>query len=113
MNPKPAFLLFFLAAACSSCTSIAITDAVGNVTIERSFGVSTIGIPDNGGLVAAEIGFIGYLSSPLGHNFGFGKQSILTADDSCRVVVWVGEGIDFKVLESQLSALNSVCITEQ
>lgn len=103
--------LFLMLLPCAACTSVTISDAIGAVAIERHFGFSTIVFSNDADLIAADVSFVGFLSTPLGTNLGIGKQSLVTANEACHIVVWVDAGTDLDELRAQLAPLDSVCIT--
>lgn len=103
-------ILFALLFACSACTTIEIVDRNGAVKVERSFGVCSIGIAPDAGVVTAKVVSLGYVASPLGYSVGYSKQTVTSSDDSCRVIIWVDDTIDEEALIKQLKSVNSACI---
>jgi len=104
--------LIFTALLCVSCTSISITDKNGKIQVERSFGFASIGVGDDSEMITARIKSVGYVSSPIGHNFGYSSQVLSISGESCRIVVWINESVNVEMLEKELSTVDSVCFSK-
>ena len=102
--------LIILIFSVSGCTILEITDQKGDVKIERSFGIASIKLEGDTGLITAKVTGLGYLSTPLGYSVGYSDQMIAVTDGACRVVLWVDDKVDLKELEVQIQSVNSVCL---
>ena len=107
-----ALLLSFIFSACGGCTIIKIVDRNDSVRIERHFGVAEINVAPDAGAITANVSSLGYVASPVGHTFGFTRQSITSADDGCRVIVWIDDAVDRDELKASLKSVESACYVE-
>jgi hypothetical protein len=105
-------LLITISVSCSACTTISITESSGNVIVERSFGFAKISPVADTSVITAKATSFGYISSPLGYSIGYSKQTVTTANDDCRIIVWVDEKIDSEEFLTELKKIENVCVSK-
>ncbi len=111
-HPFTTYFLLVSILFLQACTTIEITEAEGTVSIERRFGLSIIRPSEKAGVITAKISTLGYTSTPLGKILGYSNQSILLADESCRVVIWIGSRLSQEE-KNTLRKLQTTCLIEE
>ncbi len=104
------FLTLIINAA--GCTMIEITDQQGAVSVERSFGFAAVKAAPDAGVVTAKISSLGYVASPLGYSVGYSRQTVTSADNACRVIIWLEDNTDKALLAEKLQSIDSVCYSQ-
>ncbi|MEW9799282.1 hypothetical protein [Alteromonas sp. CYL-A6] len=97
----------------AGCTTVSISQSDGSVSIERHFGFVVIKPLDDASMMTAEVTSLGYSATPLGYSLGYSQQSVTTADDGCRLVVWVQDHTSQRALADKLQALEDVCVLQK
>jgi hypothetical protein len=108
---KP-LLIIIIYICCSACTTISITEPDGSVIVEKSFGFASISPGADTSVITAKATSFGYISSPLGYSIGYSKQTVTTANDNCRIIVWIDEKINNEAFLVELKKIENVCISK-
>jgi hypothetical protein len=110
-----AITLAFLAvsALLTGCTVVTIHDSEGFTRVERAIGIAHITMAPTVSATVSKVRSFGFVSGPMGFQAGLSLQTIATASESCRVIVWVeaGEQLAERVWE-RIEQAKNVCVVD-
>jgi len=103
-------LAFILAPVLGGCMSVYITDARGDLRIERGVGLLRVELTGAKQTVVGSVEGFGLVSDPLGWSAGYTRQHWAWLADDCRAVVWPGPGGLDKRTREALARAAAVCL---
>lgn len=103
-------LPFVLASFVAGCASVRIESASGQVRVERRWGVLGVVVDGPAASHVAEVTSLGVVSTPMGWNAGFTRQSWAVLGPECRLVIWVSDAEHLETARHLEASTTGVCV---
>ena len=113
MGRSKLLIFGFVGVALAACTTVTVEERGGATRLSRHAGFLSIEVaPSSQGVAVSSMG-LGLVRTPTGIVLGFNTVRMLALGEGCRVVLWVENEEQLRLLEELLGDLSNVCVAEQ
>lgn len=113
MRQSKLLILGFVGAALSACTTVTVEERGGTTRVSRHAGFLSVEVaPSSQGMAVSATG-LGLVRTPAGVVLGYNNMRLLALGEDCRLVLWVENKEQLRLLEELLGDLENICVAEQ